>query len=132
MNKKLLLIPEMGNDTTIFHTNSNTCVSMGYDRVVFGKRGPYVEFNDTQIVDTAFFIQKNTIYRFSDNRIYYIEFRSNDKSLVKMYYQLSTVAYADYKIGKFYISPLDLMVDGKIIIKKEVEIDKKSEEFFNE
>ena len=130
MNKKLLQIPENGSSVTVFHTNSNTCVGIGYKRVVFGGRGPYVEFDDGQIIDRAFFIPRDTIYRFSDARIYYIEFRSNDKSFVKMYYQLSTVAYADYKIGLFYISPFDLLVDGKPVMLKNREIDKKSEEFF--
>ena len=38
--------------------------------------------------------------------------RSHDKSNVKVYWQKKTVDYADYRVGRYYISPFDL-VDGE-------------------
>jgi len=58
------------------------------------------------------FIPKNQLYRLSDPKVYYIEFRTNDDSNVKVYYQMRTVAYADYKIGSFYISPSELFANN--------------------
>ena len=41
---------------------------------------------------------------------------------MKVYEQLRTVDYADYKVGLFYISPFDLFVEGKPVI---TELEKK-------
>src|ERR1039458_8821020 len=50
--------------------------------------------------------------RFNDLQVYYAEYRSHDKSDVKVYWQKKTVDYADYRVGRYYISPFDL-VDGE-------------------
>lgn len=111
--KDLITIPHDGCKLQL-KTSSGNIVCNGYERIVFGGRGPYIEFTKNQIVDNAFYIPKNQLYRLSDSRIYYIEFRSNDESNVKMYYQMREVAYADYKLGYFYISPEELYTsDGK-------------------
>lgn len=85
-------------------------VSTGYNRIVIGGRGPYVEFTEDQIDFKSFHIPKDQLYRLTDKRVYYVELRSTDFSNTKLYYQLQTVAYADYKIGMLYISPYDLFL----------------------
>jgi hypothetical protein len=105
--------------------------SDGFNRVVIGGRGPYVEFTDKQIHLKSFTIPKDQLYRFSDKRIYYIEFRSIDDANVKLYYQLKTVSYADYKIGMFYISAYDLYtIDGKPLAKSKVVEETTEHRFF--
>jgi hypothetical protein len=111
-DKKQIQIAETGDDTTRFVTESGLLISEGYKRVVFGGRGAYVEFNPTNIIHTNIHIPENQLFRLSDPRIYYIEFRSCDDSLIKVYYQMRTVAYADYKIGQFYICPTQLKIQG--------------------
>jgi hypothetical protein len=100
----------------------------GYSRIVIGGRGPYVEFTDNQVIFKAFHIPKDQLFRLTDRRVYYIEMRSVDDAFVKLYYQLQTVAYADYKIGLLYISPYDLylsngecMATSKIVVSKDNE-----------
>jgi hypothetical protein len=128
--KSLLQIPESGSDLKLY-TSSGTLISNGYERVVIGGRGPYIEFTDKQIELNSFVIPKNQLYRLTDLRIYYIEFRSNDESNVKLYYQLKTVAYADYKIGYFYIDPHDLYTDtNKKCIKTFDYVDETAQSFF--
>lgn len=128
--QNLLQIPENGSSIKLY-TSSGTLVSNGYERVVMGGRGPYVEFTDKQIELNEFVIPKNQLYRLTDLRIYYIEFRSNDVSDVKLYYQLKTVAYADYKIGYFYIDPNDLYTeDNKKCVKTFDYVDETSQTFF--
>lgn len=95
-----------------------------------GGRGPYVEFTEDQIILNAFFIPKNCLYRLTDLRVYYTEFRSRDDSDVMLYYQLKTVAYADYKIGMFYISPKDLYLDTTLPIVRPVYNDENTNDFF--
>lgn len=125
----LLNISEDGGRIKL-KTKSNTVVCNGYDRIVFGGRGPYIEFNKNQLLDNAFFVPKSQLYRISDSRIYYIEFRSNDVSNVKLYYQMRTVAYADYKLGYFYMSPLDLYTDDNIVCMNSINIGIVNSELF--
>jgi hypothetical protein len=108
---ELLTIPEEGCSLE-FKTSLNTVIANKYERVVIGQRGPYIEFTTNQILCDKLFIPKNQLYRLSDPKIYYIEFRTNDDCNVKVYYQMRTVAYADYKIGSFYISPSELFVNN--------------------
>ena len=102
-----------------------------YERIVIGQRGPYIEFTTNQILCDKLFIPKNQLYRLSDPKVYYIEFRTNDSSNVKVYYQMRTAAYADYKIGSFYISPDDLYVNGIKCLTSVDDLCKASEEFFD-
>lgn len=109
--EKRLRIPIIGDSNTLFYTKSNLLVAKGYDSIVIGGRGPYIEFNDTQIIIDNLFIPKEQEYRLTSNVVYYIEFRTIDECYVKVYYQLKTVDYADYKLGKLYISPFNLKTD---------------------
>ena len=130
-DKKLIQVPEIGNDTTTFYSPLKTELSVGYTRIVYGARGPYMEFDPKHIIDKNIHIPRGQLFRLTDPRIYYIEFRSSDTSLIKIYYQMRSVAYADYKIGMFYISPLDLVTsDGISVLKMNDNNNVKSLEFF--
>ncbi len=128
--RDLLNIPEEGCSLEL-KTGCDTVVARKYERIVIGQRGPYVEFTTNQILCDKLFIPKNQLYRLSDPKVYYIEFRTNDSSNVKVYYQMRTVAYADYKIGFFYISPDNLYVDGIKCLTVIDDLYKASEEFFD-
>jgi hypothetical protein len=106
--KKRLNLPLEGSDDIIFYTKDGLEVAKGYVRVVIGERGPYIEFDNSHIIKESFIIPPDQAYRLTDKRVYYVEHRSKDEAYVKLYEQKKTVAYADYKIGKFYISPFDL------------------------
>jgi hypothetical protein len=82
-------------------------VAIGYERIVVGKRGPYVEFLDDQIMQDNIFIPKDQEWRLHHAESYYDEHRTK-KDNVKIYHQKKLVDYADYKIGMWYISPFDL------------------------
>ena len=49
-------------------------------------------------------------WRLGNDVAYYIEHRSLDEASVKVYEQRRTVAYADYKVGMFYIAPGDVVI----------------------
>ena len=130
-DKKRIQVSEVGDELTYFGSPSGLSLAVGYNRVVFGGRGPYVEFSPHHIVHMNIHIPEDTLYRLTDPRIYYIEFRSCDDNLVKVYYQMRTVAYADYKIGMFYISPIELrLIGGKYILQPISTDNEKSGEFF--
>lgn len=81
----------------------------GYNRIVIGGRGPYVELSLRHLLMFKFHRDATAPHR------YYDEWRSSIDN-IKMYEQRETVEYADYKPGLFYISPFDLMVGGRRII----------------
>lgn len=94
-----------------FFTKSGLHIATGYDRIVIGKRGAYIEFS--HIVIGNVYIPKEQLYRLNNPTVYYDEYRTVDISNVKIYWQKKTVKYADYLINKWYISPNDLVFDMK-------------------
>lgn len=129
-DRKLIQIGEVGDELTEFISPSCLLMATGYNRIVFGTRGPYIEFDPRHIIHTNIHIPESQLFRLSDPRIYYIEFRSCDVNLIKVYYQMRTVAYADYRIGMFYVSPLELkLIGGESVLKINTD-NEKSGEFF--
>lgn len=113
MSKKirnsLLINVDSGNDDLKFYSATGLLLAKGYTRVVIGKRGPYVEFQQKHIEWRHFFIPTAELYRETNKVVFYLEYRSFDSANVKLYLQKRTVAYADYKIGLCYIAPSDLL-----------------------
>jgi hypothetical protein len=90
-------------------TKGGLVVATGYNRIVHGKRGAYVEFTDEQINQHVLCIKKEDSWRMSpywQKHVYYILLYTDDDVLV--YYQLKEVDYADYVVGVWYISPIYL------------------------
>lgn len=109
---------EGSDNYPLFTLPNQQQISTGYTRVVIGERGPYVEFTDTQLLVENFHIPVAELWRPISSLVYYVEYRTNlDK--VKIYHQRRKVSYADYVIGKYYISPFDLCDStGRALITK--------------
>lgn len=101
-----------GNKNTVFTTETGLVVAKGYARVVIGSRGPYVEFDDDHVVKKNCDIPDDQLWRLKHKYAYYVEYRTLDKACVKIYYQKRRVGYADYQVGKWYISLYDLFVES--------------------
>jgi hypothetical protein len=115
MRIKLPSIPVgLDGECLRFFTRSDLWIAMGYERVVWGDRGPYVEFATGSILPGVLHVPDSQRWRLTTRnpRIYYQEWRTNDECDVMVYYQLREVGYADYKPGFWYISPVDLKTDG--------------------
>ena len=74
-------------------------------RVVHGGRGDYVEFAENQIIPELLSKFGNTDLNNTDTEYYYYWLFPKNNADVKVYKQLKTVKYADYKIGMYYVSP---------------------------
>lgn len=113
-----LNIPIAGRLFFKFYSENKEQIADGYERIVIGARGPYIEFTSSQIIMENIFIPKDQEWRLElINNAYYVEYRTK-VDLVKIYYQLKTVDYADYKVGFWYISPFDLRDEyNRYIIK---------------
>jgi len=107
--RERLLVPEISDGSlTEFRTKDGTLVAKGYERIVIGGRGPYVEFHPGQIVPSGLRLAPGQEWRKGPGRHYYAEHRSKDEANVKFYEQIRTVDYADYRPGYWYASPFEL------------------------
>ena len=110
-----LLIPVNGDNETKFYTKSNTRIAIGYQRVVVGDYGAYIEFNDDQIdIERIGSRWAGTPTR----KVKYIWMETRDESKTKVYWQKDTVVYADYKADMYYIDPADLHTNNLDILYK--------------
>lgn len=98
------------------YTLKGSPICDGYDRIVIGDYGAFIEFSTSQYKNT-FIIKHGQEYRVNDERysknVKYVWMTINDNSDIKIYYQKRKVSYADYLPGKFYISVHEVMVSGK-------------------
>lgn len=98
---------DVSGSTTTLYTLNGTKICNGYNRIVVGDYGAFIEFSQEHIA-SKFVIKKGQEYRVNDekykNNVKYIWLTINDKSDVKIYYQKKRVSYADYKPNKYYVS----------------------------
>ena len=116
-------IPEKGKDNVKFTSQSkeDIHVATGYNRIVYGDHGPYVEFNEDQIIFRNLpKTRKKSIHSFYDERF-------TKDGEVMLYVQKKSVkgvqnppkgelsvnnnraeGYADNKPGMYYISTSQL------------------------
>ena len=79
--------------------------SKGYERVVHGGRGAYVELTKEQIlVPLKSHFNQEVPGEISPEPFYYYWLDPEGRT-EKIYWQINIVKYADYKPGFYYISP---------------------------
>lgn len=83
-------------------------ITIGYDRIVIGDYGAFIEFDNNKAIVESFIIAPGQEYRIEDERysknVKYIWLTVYDGSGIKVYFQKKGVSYADYKPGKYYVS----------------------------
>jgi len=86
-----------------------------YQRVVVGGQGSYVEFTlDDLVIDLK--CKPGQEYRFTEaySNCKYYWLMPEGFPWVKVYHQRGLVSYADYRIGRVYISPDHLDFEGQL------------------
>ena len=109
-----LEIPVDGDPDMQLYTQFGLLMAVGYTRIVEGDRGPYIELDEDQIQHGSIHIPSHEQWRVGSPTAYYIEHRGGDGAYTKVYEQLRTVEYADYRIGRYYISPFDLETEDGV------------------
>ena len=95
------------------YLKEGTLLLNGYNRVVHGQRGDYIEFEFENIqTNLTSYYNLKSLDELINKGYYYQWLYPNNLKDIKIYYQLKTVKYADYKIGKYYISP-EFILDFK-------------------
>lgn len=102
--KGKLTIPINGGDIKLQNA-AGTLISEGYDRVVIGDYGAYIEFNNDQAITENFELK----YPGTPKRpVKYLWLHTKDNLKTKIYLQKAKVSYADYKPGFYYIATSDV------------------------
>ena len=98
------------------YLNNGTKFADSYCRVVNGGRGDYIELLPSQVVPKLYERFTNKVFDFKDYSkdvdYYYYWLVPETDPETKVYFQLKTVAYADYIPGYLYIAP-DLIKEFK-------------------
>lgn len=106
-----------GNKNCNIYSKSGTLIATGYNRVVIGDYGAFVEFDKTQAVSQNIKVKAGQEYRYNDEQysknVKYLWLTAKDNSDCKIYFQKKTVDYADYKAEMFYISPYEVKTERK-------------------
>lgn len=105
---KLKPFIESGNHNMKLYNSNRSLITTGFNRIVIGDYGAFIEFTDSQANIDTFICKPGQEYRFDDpkysSNIKYLWYTSNDTSGIKIYYQVRRVSYADYLPGMYYIS----------------------------
>jgi hypothetical protein len=112
--KKRMLISHNGDPSMRLFTSGGLLLAVGYTRIEFGKRGPYIEVGQEQM-------QRANTHKAEEGHYCYEEFRSNCEANAKVYLQRKRVDYADYRIGMYYVSPFDLRDENGMAVIAPVE-----------
>lgn len=101
-------------DNAPLYTLAGDKVANLYSRIVIGDYGAFIEIPDNAIIKDALIIQPGQEYRlaaprFAEN-VKYIWYTDRQKTGAKFYYQKKTVEYADYRVGRWYVSPYHVEV----------------------
>lgn len=102
-----------GDPSAALKTLGGTLLSVGYERIVIGDYGAFVEISPTSICEEALCCKQGQEYRYTDERfaekVKYLWLTAKDQSDCKIYLQKKTVTYADYVPGMYYISPYEVV-----------------------
>ena len=71
-NERLEIPIEHGDTETEFLTKSGRTVAIGYERIVIGSRGPYIEFTESQILREFISVPPNEMWRIGSDISFYI------------------------------------------------------------
>ena len=102
------------NRTHPLYSSEGTMICKGYERIVIGDYGAFVEISPQKICSDAIMCKKGQEYRYQDERyakhVKYLWLTARDDSGCKIYLQKKRVDYADYIPGMYYISPYEVFL----------------------
>lgn len=104
-------LKSLGPSDEFIYTSRCSLLSKGFDRIVIGDYGAYIEFSQPAC---RLIVAPGQEYRQTDrykNNIKYDWLTPSDGSGIKIYLQKKTVVYADYLPGKYYVSPYDVLFE---------------------
>ena len=100
-----------GSPNLKLYTLAGLLICEGYERIVVGDYGAFIEFSEDQLAKRHIDIKEGQEYRLSDKyNVKYLWMTIKDTSDIKIYLQKNIVDYADYKVGMYYVSPYEVII----------------------
>ena len=103
-----------GDINSKIHSTDGTLISNGYNRIVIGDYGAFIEFDKSQVIKSNLKVKLGQEYRINDPKysehVKYYWLTPKDDSDIKVYFQKRTVSYADYKVDMFYVSVYEILL----------------------
>jgi len=92
------------------YTLSGTLIAYDYNEVIIGDYGAFIELDESEIVLDNIKVKEGQEYRYEEKykTCKYYWLTAKDDSNIKIYHQKGKVSYADYVVGKYYISPYEI------------------------
>lgn len=100
-------------DVITLRTMRGTPIMQGYDRIVIGDYGAFLETTPDKMMRKYIRIKDGQEFRMNDpqfSNCKYIWMTATDDSDVKIYFQKHSVSYADYIPGRIYVSPYEVKI----------------------
>lgn len=113
----------VNGDNIDIYTKDGTLIASGYDRIVIGDYGAFLEIPLIKFYKNSSKCKTGQEYRIKNEdfrkRVKYFWLTAVDKSDIKIYFQQKTVVYADYKPKFIYICPFEVKTElTKIVAYK--------------
>lgn len=102
-----------GDENCELYCAGGTKISNGYNRIVIGDYGAYIEFTPSQAAIENFIVAPGEEYRLDEryrSTVKYYWLCPKLHPEIKIYFQQKPVDYADYRPLMFYISPYEVGV----------------------
>jgi hypothetical protein len=97
-------LPKLDNEATVYSPNDEL-IANRFDRIVVGDYGAYIEISQKDIVAENLQVKRGQEFRTKPGFYGKYIWLTTKSDCCKVYKQLRRVVYADYRPGKYYISP---------------------------
>jgi len=107
----------------ILSNKAGIIIGRGYLRIVWGGRGPYIEFGEDMITREKV-VKPGEAWRCQDgyrNKAFYEHWETKDECRTMIYRQRRKVPYADYLPNFYYVDPLLLYIGTRRIFDPDEE-----------
>lgn len=112
-----LQIPLFGHSSMPLFSLAALLLGTGYERVLRTDQGLWVEFSDRQICLENLIVPRVEEWRLAATTVCSVELRSVCPSSVRACLQKRQSPEAEYRVGRYYISALDLRrEDGGLVV----------------
>lgn len=111
----ILLKPgfEIKKTPFVLLSRCETMIACSFNRIVIGHYGAFIEIDEKDMYMNKIKCEEGQEWRIRSlkyrDKVKYRWFTAKDDSHCKIYYQQKEVSYADYKEGKLYISPFEVL-----------------------
>ena len=112
---------ESGSPSFIFKTKLGSLIAQGYLRIVYGDHGPYIEFLRDQVILKNLECERDSVGYYNKwysrigrvlvyEQLHLVRCLPNPPAGKRSYRGNRKEGYADYRVGRFYVSPYDLII----------------------